>query len=549
MRADAGAARPSLISIALAAITPQLFALLAFLCGAVMLATSAFPQLADRMVLLTLVAPLLVVELSHFLGSLIGLMLLVVAAGLWRKREGAWAAALVLLCLGVVFALLRGLDYAEAGLLAAVALALYFSRAAFSRPSRLMRETLTLPWFAGIIATLAAAAALGFFAHREIPYTNELWWTFLRDGDASRFLRGAVAVAALAVIFAVIQLFAPPRTPFRGAPSPQDIARAAAILAHADYARPDAWLALAADKDLLFSPSGESFLMFALRGRHWIAIGAPNGRPDEHDALLWAFAENADAAGALPVFYALRAEDLGAVAELGFVARKIGEAALVPAQRFSLEGKARQNLRTARNKLEREGCTFEITPPGAAPLEELRRISDAWLASHDGAEKRFSMGRFDPAYLSAQPIALVRQAGQIIAFANLWIGANRRECAVDLMRHTPSAPSGVMDYLFLKLIDWAKAEGFEHVDLGMAPLAGLERRRLAPAMTQIGAAVFEEGERFYGFRGLRSYKQKFDPDWRALYIAAPPQVFMPLALLDVALLTSGGWIGLLGLKR
>lgn len=541
--------RPSLAGIALAAVTPQLFALLAFLCGAVMLATSAFPQLADRMALLSAVAPLLVVELSHFLGSLIGLMLLVVAAGLWRKREGAWAAALVLLCLGVVFALLRGLDYAEAGLLAAVALALYFSRRAFSRPSRLMRETLTLPWFAGIIVTLSAAAALGFFVHREIPYTNELWWTFLHDGDASRFLRGAVAVATAAVIFAAMQLLAPPRTPFRGAPSSDDIARAAAILARAEYARPDAWLALAADKDLLFSPSGESFLMFAVRGRHWIAIGAPNGRPDEHDTLLWAFAEKADAAGALAVFYALRAEDLGAVAELGFIARKIGEAALVPAQRFSLEGKARQNLRTARNKLEREGCTFEIAPPGAAPLEALRLVSDAWLASHNGAEKRFSMGRFDPAYLSAQPIALVLQGGKIIAFANLWIGADRRECAIDLMRHAPDAPSGVMDYLFLKLIEWAKVEDVAHVDLGMAPLAGLARRRLAPAMTQIGAAVFEEGERFYGFRGLRAYKQKFDPEWRALYIAAPPQVFMPLALLDVALLTSGGWLGLFGLKR
>ena len=135
------------------------------------------------------------------------------------------------------------------------------------------------------------------------------------------------------------------------------------------------------------------------------------------------------------------------------------------------------------------------------------------------------------------------------AFANLWIGAGRRELAIDLMRYAPDAPPNVMDYLFVKLIDWAKAEGFEALDLGMAPLAGLEHRRLAPALTKIGAAVYEEGETLYGFRGLRAFKQKFDPDWRPLFMAAPPGVFMPLALLDVAVLTSGGWLGLFGLRR
>ncbi len=549
MRADEEPARPNLIAAALTALTPQAFALLAFLCGAVLLVTSAFPELAHRMALLTEIAPLLVVELSHFLGSVIGLLLLVVAAGLWRKREGAYALALVLLVLGVVFALLRGLDYAEAALLTLVAIGLYLCRGAFVRRSRLMRETLTLPWFAGIAATLAGAAALGFFAYREVAYTDELWWTFLRDGDASRFLRGAIAVAAVAALIAAAQLFASPRTRYRGAPSDEEIARAAGIVAKAERARPDAWLALMRDKDLLFSPSGASFLMFRARGRRWIAMGAPCGRAGEHDALLWTFAEQADIAGALPVFYALRAEDLGAVAELGFVARKIGETALVPVQHFTLEGKARQNLRTARNKFEREGCAFEVSAPGAAPLNKLRAISDAWLGAHAGDEKSFSMGAFDPAYLAAQPIALVRQNGAIIAFANLWAGAPRGELAIDLMRHAPDAPRGVMDYLFVKLIEWAKAEGFVALDLGMTPLAGLERRRLAPAMTQIGAAVFEEGEQLYGFRGLRAYKQKFDPDWKALYLAAPPQVFMPLALLDVALLTSGGWLGMLGLKR
>lgn len=547
MRTTAPEAAPNWLRAALIAFTPQAFALLVFLSGAVLLATSASPELAERMTALSQIAPLLVIELSHFLASVVGLLLLVLAAGLWRKREGAYLATLALLGLGVLFALFRGLDFEEAALLTLVAIGLYLCRGAFVRKSRLLSEPLTAPWFIGIAATVAGALALGFFAYREVEYRDELWWTFLLDGDASRFLRGGMAVAALAALIAATQLFAAPKTRFRGRPSAGDLARAAGVIAHAERARPDAWLALTGDKDLLFSESGESFLMFRAHGRRWIAIGPPCGRADEHDSLLWAFAERADEAGALPVFYALRAEDLGAVAELGFVARKIGETALAPVQRFTLDGKAKQNLRTARNRLEREGCAFAMRAPGACG--DLKAISDSWLAAHGGGEKAFSMGRFDEAYLGAMPIACVTQNGAPIAFANLWIGAGRRELAIDLMRYAPDAPPNVMDYLFVKLIDWAKAEGFEALDLGMAPLAGLEHRRLAPALTKIGAAVYEEGETLYGFRGLRAFKQKFDPDWRPLFMAAPPGVFMPLALLDVAVLTSGGWLGLFGLRR
>ena len=106
-----------------------------------------------------------------------------------------------------------------------------------------------------------------------------------------------------------------------------------------------------------------------------------------------------------------------------------------------------------------------------------------------------------------------------------------------------------MDYLFIRCVQWAKAEGIATFDLGMAPLAGLEDRRVAPVFARVGALVFEEGGALYGFQGLRSYKAKFAPDWKARFIAAPVSTPLPLALLDVALLTSGGWLGMLGLRK
>jgi len=239
------------------------------------------------------------------------------------------------------------------------------------------------------------------------------------------------------------------------------------------------------------------------------------------------------------------------LATLGLAMRKVGEAAVIDAAHFTTEGKGKQNLRTAVNRAEREGASFEVAPPGAArALEaELRAVSDAWLNHHNGSEKAFSLGRFDIDYLDRSPIAVARENGHIVAFANLLVGAGGREAMIDLMRHDPDGPHGIMDYLFTRTAQWAREQGVERLDLGMAPLSGLEDRRMAPVFARVGALVFEEGGAVYGFQGLRAYKAKFGPVWRPKFIAAPTTTPLALALLDVALLTSGGWLGLLGLKK
>lgn len=77
------------------------------------------------------------------------------------------------------------------------------------------------------------------------------------------------------------------------------------------------------------------------------------------------------------------------------------------------------------------------------------------------------------------------------------------------------------------------------------PLAGLSFARYAPALSKIGATIYDIGEEVYGFRGLRAYKAKFGPTWRPVFIAAPGHVSLPMALASAALLTSGEWLGLL----
>ncbi len=127
-----------------------------------------------------------------------------------------------------------------------------------------------------------------------------------------------------------------------------------------------------------------------------------------------------------------------------------------------------------------------------------------------------------------------------MAFANLWQAPAGAELSVDLMRHVNEAPKGTMDFLFIELFLWGRAQGLCAVlSLGMAPLSGLAQHRLAGRWNRLAGLLARHGERFYGFSGLRRFKSKFDPQWRPRYLAAPGGMHLPAALLDATRLISG----------
>jgi phosphatidylglycerol lysyltransferase len=97
-----------------------------------------------------------------------------------------------------------------------------------------------------------------------------------------------------------------------------------------------------------------------------------------------------------------------------------------------------------------------------------------------------------------------------------------------------------MDFLFIELMLWARIQGYHWFNLGMAPLAGLEQRPLAPTWHRLATLLYRYGENFYNFEGLRRYKQKFDPVWEPRYLAAPGGLALPRVLVDVTTLIAGG---------
>ena len=277
------------------------------------------------------------------------------------------------------------------------------------------------------------------------------------------------------------------------------------------------------DKKFLFSEKQDAFIMYGIEGRSWIAMGDPVGPEDQWDQLLWSYRELCDKYGGWPVFYQIESWHLDLYLDIGMTFLKLGEEARVPLPDFSLEGNKHKSLRYSHNKIQNEGCTFEIiSAQNVLPLlADLKSVSDAWLAEKNTREKRFSVGRFKPDYILQTPVAVVRSNGKIIAFANILTGAEKEELSVDLMRFLPHGPDGVMDYLFIEIMLWGSQQGYQWFNFGMAPLSGFEDRALAPLWSRVGAFVFHHGEHFYNFQGLRQYKEKFDPQWQPKFLACP----------------------------
>ncbi len=529
-----------LMSTAFSQSIPAIFSLMLFFAGAMLLITGAAPPNQSHILWLRQYMPLAAVELSHVLASLTAIGLLFVARAIRLHLRAGWYVSLPLLLAGAVTAFVRGLDWEEASVLTVILLMMLPIRRHFDRPGSILDLRLTQGWAAMVAIVLIVCTWTGYFAYRHIEYANAIWLHFSYQGNAARVLRALAVSLSVVAAFVCYRILTKARIGSVTPPTPEELARARALVRGTDNT--EGFLALLADKYFLWSDDNSAFIMFATTPSYWIAMGDPVGNPDMYEALGWKFRETADEHGAQAVFYQVSDRHLPLYLDLGLVMVKIGEAARVRLKDFSLAGGKRENQRKNRNRFQKLGYAFRILSPDdlESAMPRLKEISDLWLEKKAAREKGFSLGFFDEAYLRRTRVAVIEKDGTVLAFANFWDVDNRNAVSVDLMRYDPAAPPNLMEYLFVEMILWAQAEHYEWFGLGMAPLSGLEKHPLAPLWHKIGNVIFEHGEEFYNFEGLYAYKSKFDPEWQPRYLAAPSGLRIPLVLMNITTVISGG---------
>jgi len=533
-----------------------------------------FAQVPRRLEHVREYVPLEVLHGSRLLTVVAGFLLLLLGHGLWRHKRRAWQGAVGLLGASTllhivpiaVHATLR-LNWrvaghsAEAlagnilGLVALVALRKEFGAGSdppsFNRGLKVLAVSVGFACAYGTVGfylldrefherfnlpqSLAQTLRLFFtFGGAPVPHTRGAYW----------FLGSLYAVSGLTLIYGAAAALRPVVYHSRRGTWSQERETAAAI-AERYGASSLVRMTLFPDKTFFFPPGLDAYLAFRTVGNVAVVLGDPICAPEQVPSAISAFASYCAEMDWTPCYYQVLPDYLEAYRALGYQVLKIGEEGIIDLQRFRLAGAAFKDLRNAVNKLTKAGfeAKFWAPPIDEEVLRELREVSDDWLRHMYGREKRFSLGWFDPDYLRECDVeAIVSPEGRIEAFANYVTEYRAPNITPDLMRRRQAAPAGTMDFLFVRAAEHYRELGFQGLNLGLSPLAGVGNGTGSRMSEQFVRMLYEHFNRFYSFKGLHAFKSKFRPRWEPRFLVYSSVGGLPKAAIAVVRANNPGLV-------
>lgn len=242
-------------------------------------------------------------------------------------------------------------------------------------------------------------------------------------------------------------------------------------------------------------------------GSALVAIGKPLGPVTLHDLSATAHDH-----GLSPLIYKCDSRTALRARNAGWTVKLLSQEAVIRPALWSIDGPAKRQLRRKLRTATKAGLRIDIAPD-PQPTADLTTIHSAWTKNR-GPERGFSMGRYTSDLTARQMVLVAYVETAPVAFVSFH--QSGPEWGLDLMRITPTAPSGTMHTLVAAAIAQARNAGVQRLSLAacLHPDAGLP-----------GWVPKEDGIQF---------KSAFDPNWRKLYVAAPGPAALAMGLACVA---------------
>ncbi|MCW8102391.1 phosphatidylglycerol lysyltransferase domain-containing protein [Streptomyces tauricus] len=540
------------------------------LVGVLDIAAGVFPRFRhSRMHTLAEVLPGALGPFAAALSLSTGVLLLLLAHGLRRRKRRAWRAAVGLLPAGA----LAQFTYRHSLVGVVVSLALL-------APLLRHRDEFTaLPdprsrWraLANFVLMGAGSLVLGLVIVSAHPrrligdpsladrIAHVLYGLFGLEGpldyQGTTSWTVAFSLGALGLLTAVTTIYLAFRPEHPAARlTEDDEARLRALLDKHGGRDSLGHFALRRDKAVVFSPSGKAAVTYRVVSGVMLASGDPIGDVEAWPGAIERFMDEATAHSWTPAVMGC-SETGGEVwtRETGLDALELGDEAVVEAADFSLAGRAMRNVRQMVKRIERAGYETRvrrIRDLGEGELDRIRGAAEDWRGTD--TERGFSMalGRIgDPADGDCLIATAHKADGEPGPYGDLkavlhfvpWGGDG---VSLDLMRRDRSADPGMNELLIVAALQAAPRLGIARVSLNFAmfraALARGEKIGAGPVLrVWRGLLVFLS--RWFQIESLYKFNAKFRPSWEPRFVVYRTSRDLPR--IGLAALQAEGFVSL-----
>ncbi|MEU0519983.1 phosphatidylglycerol lysyltransferase domain-containing protein [Streptosporangium sp. NPDC006007] len=321
------------------------------------------------------------------------------------------------------------------------------------------------------------------------------------------------------------------------------------------------YFALRRDKSVIFSPTGKAVIAYRVVAGVMLASGDPIGDIEAWPGAIRRFMEEARRHAWVPAVVGC-SETGGEVwtREGDLSALEIGDEAVVEVAGFTLQGRAMRNVRQMVNRIERAGYTCRVRRVGdlsETEKERIRHAADSWRGTE--VERGFSMalGRFgDPSDGDCVVVTAHRAAeegtappGEDIRAVLHFVPWGTDGISLDLMRRDRGADPGLNELLIVKALQAAPELGVRRVSLNFAMfravLARGERLGAGPVL-RAWHSILVFLSRWFQIESLYRFNAKFHPLWLPRFLVYPAARDLPR--IGVAALQAEAFINV-GLPR
>ncbi|MFF8774095.1 phosphatidylglycerol lysyltransferase domain-containing protein [Kitasatospora sp. NPDC015120] len=486
---------------------------------------------------------------------MIGLLLVLLAHALRRRKRRAWRAVCVLLPVGAALHLLRWHQLGPAVIsLVLFAVVLIHRREFYAKADprtrwRAVVNLVVLGAFSIVLGLLIVSTRtkyelghpglsqrLEHVVYGLFGFEGPVHYNADRIEDLVGYLLGAMGlITALTTTYLALR----PEKP-KPELTAEDEEKVRALLERHGERDSLGYFALRRDKSVLFSPTGKAAISYRVVSGVMLASGDPVGDVEAWPGAIKVFMAEAREHAWVPAV--MGCSEVGGevwTREAGLDALELGDEAIVDTATFSLAGRAMRNVRQMVKRIERNGYSCRVRRVAELTREEKQRIADAaarWRGTD--TERGFSMalGRFgdpgddDCVVVTAHKAPEEGEGGDDLKAVLHFVPWGADGISLELMRRDRAADPGLNELLIVAALQAVPAMGVRRVSLNFAmfrsALARGERIGAGPVLRAWrGLLVFLS--RWFQIESLYKFNAKFQPEWEPRFLVFPNNRDLP----------------------